>query len=235
MPEKSKVTYGNKDIFYTVYRSNRKTLEIAVYPDLRVVLTAPLHTDNEVLQQRVTKRKRWILKQIRYFEQFLPRTSDRQYLSGETHFYLGKQYRLKIIESQEHKVLLKGGRIEVNCPLYNKIVISTMLNSWYRDHARNFIQKILERNFLYFEKKGYVKPNIVIKHMDNRWASMSKNGVLTVNPRVIRAPRSCIEYVVLHELCHLVVMGHDNDFFELLHSLLPDWSTRKDLLERTKI
>jgi hypothetical protein len=111
--EQYSIDYGNHAISYTVVRSTRKTLEIAVEPDSTVSIAAPVSASPESIAAKVRKRGLWILAQQRYFDQFNPRTPARRYVSGETHLYLGRQYRLRVVKSQCTSVKLIRGTIEI--------------------------------------------------------------------------------------------------------------------------
>ena len=110
-----KIKYGTKDIFFEVSRSKRKTLAIEVHPDSSVHIVAPERSSISDIEQKVAKRANWITKQQKYFEQFLPRTPEREYVSGETHYYLGKSYLLKIGVGDVNEIKLKAGQLQVTC------------------------------------------------------------------------------------------------------------------------
>ena len=112
-PEHYRIDCGSLSISYTVVRRNRKTLEIGVEPDSNVTITAPFAASQELIAAKVHKRASWIIEQQRYFKQFSPRTPEKRYLSGETHLYLGRQYRLKVIAAKQNAVKMLSGRIIV--------------------------------------------------------------------------------------------------------------------------
>lgn len=123
------IEYGRNEITYHVLYVDRKTLEIAVHPDGRVVVKAPTGITPVAVQKRVVKRARWIRKQINYFRQFEPRTPPRRYVGGETHLFLGRQYRLRIKKQQNNIVKLKGANFYVMTPLTdNKQKIKSLLH-----------------------------------------------------------------------------------------------------------
>lgn len=220
--------YGSLEIPYEIYRSNRKTLEISVLPDMRVVLRAPTDVDLFEIHKKAEKRRRWIVKQIRFFEQFHPRTTARKYISGETFLYLGRQYKLKIIRG-ERNVALKDGIMIVSVDNHNNA--KQYLKDWYRSKAMLFFPKIIEKHFSYFAGKGYEKPKIKIRDMVSHWGSLSKKNTLTLNPRLVQASKYLFEYVIVHELCHLVFADHNSKFYNLLEERLVDYQQRKQKLE----
>ena len=103
--------------------------------------------------------------------------------------------------------------------------------NWYLDKARIKFSETFERCWPTFEKLGHAPPSIHIRRMKKRWGSLSRNGLLTLNPDLIRAPNECIDYVITHELCHLHCHDHGSEFYVLLERVMPDWEKRKHKLE----
>lgn len=226
------IRYGSRSIRYEIIFSQRKTLQIEIYPDQSIIVKAPENTEPNEIAQRVQNKGRWIFRQLDYFQLFEPRTPPRKYIGGETHLYLGRQYRLKIIRSDKCGVKLSHGffQISVNSSPSPQIT-ETLLEKWYLDKAHIKFSEIFEQCWPKFGRMGFPKPNVVIKPMKTRWGSLSAKGRLSLNTDLIRAPRECIEYVVTHELCHLKHHNHSNAFYELLDQCMPDWEKRKHQLE----
>ncbi len=223
--------YGTETIRYRVqWVSTRRTLGIEVHPDRRVVVRAPVDCPEEVIAQRVHKRAGWISRQLAEFQRYSPRTPQRQYVSGETHLYLGRQYRLRIAPGEPASVRMSRGHLVVTLPGKPEPErVKAMLHRWYLDHARAVFREVLDEYLPRY--KGHQAPRIIIRAMQSRWGSLSPAGTMTLNANLIRAPRACIEYVVAHELCHLQHRNHDARFFRLLGRIMPDWDRRKQRLE----
>ena len=133
----SNITYGKENIAFDVFYADRKTMEIAVHPDERVVVKAPQGTEPQVIKTRLVKRARWIRKQLDYFRQFNPRTPPRRYVGGETHLYLGRQYRLKISTGLTNGVKLTKGFFQVSCNgMVSPERIKKQLQRWYLEKAK---------------------------------------------------------------------------------------------------
>ncbi|MDF7805897.1 SprT family zinc-dependent metalloprotease [Pontiellaceae bacterium B12219] len=228
--------YGRRLLKFEVIQSPRKTLQIEVYPDQRIRVKAPNGIQPEEVARRVQRKGRWIVRQLDYFQQFEPRTPPRKYIGGETHLYLGRQYRLKILQAGECSVKLVRGyfRISVNGSPTPQITQS-LLDQWYTEKAQIKFTEAFERCWPKFERMGLNKPMLVIKRMKTRWGSLSENGRLTLNIDLIRAPAACIDYVVTHELCHLQHHNHSPAFYTLLEKSMPDWKKRKHRLELSLI
>lgn len=225
------LAYGTETIRYQVqWVSTRRTLGIEVHPDQSVVVRAPLGCADDVIATRVKKRAAWISRQIADFQRYSPRTPQRQYVSGETHLYLGRQFRLRVAAGEPASVRMNRGQLMVTMPgKTDPDRVRMMLHRWYLDHARQVFGEVLNQCLPQF--RGQQRPRLIIRAMQSRWGSLSQAGSITLNANLIRAPRACIEYVVAHELCHLRYRDHDSNFFRLLGRVMPDWEQRKQQLE----
>jgi predicted metal-dependent hydrolase len=231
--EHGTVAYGKTVIDFLIDRTNRKTVAIAVHPDCDVVVTAPQGASTEKVGQLVHKRARWILKQKRYFEQFLPRTPSRQFVGGETHLYLGKRYRLKLISDEKSSVKLFGGYLEIRHPEpILSLTAEKELYKWYKTRAEQKLRERFEVCFTNFKEKHPInRPDLQIRKMKSRWGSYATSGRLTLNLELIKAPLDCIDYIIIHELCHVIHHDHGAEFYRLLKSMMPDYFTKKNKLE----
>jgi predicted metal-dependent hydrolase len=227
------IAYGTRTICYSLQRADRKTLAITVEPDMSVVVTAPQEAEEEAIERIVRKRAAWILCQQRFFAQFVPRTPPRQYISGETHLYLGRQYRLRIRQAESEAVKLIGGYLYVYVKeLPEPCRVQELLNGWYSQHARIKLHERLEACMQQVSGWNIATPPLSIRPLKTCWGSCSPTGKLTLNVDLIRAPRACIDYVILHEICHLRHPNHTREFYKLLSLVVPDWRERKIRLER---
>ena len=228
------LAYGSRRIAYTLRHADRSTLAISVLPDGTVDVVAPLGTVLEDVQVRVSRRARWILGQQHYFEQFRPRTPERRYVSGETHLYLGRQYRLKVVCGERESVKLVAGRFLVDVTQSGEPGrVRAILEAWYREKARERLSERFEICWQLFSQHHVVPPRMQVRRMRSRWGSLSPSGTLTLNLDLVRAPRDCIDYVILHELCHLEHADHGPGFQARLEQVMPDWQRRKHRLEMT--
>ena len=225
------LTYGHDMIRYEVlFLASRQTLAIEVHPDSRVLVRAPLGCSEDLIAARVQKRAGWISRQLAEFERYRPRTPARQYLNGESHLYLGRQYRLKILKDEHPGVKLTRGQLLVSLPgAPEPAHVKALLHRWYLDRARAIFSDVLDVSLLHF--KGIERPRLIVRSMQSRWGSLSRAGNMTLNVNLVRAPRPCIEYVVTHELCHTKHRDHDAHFYKLLGQVMPDWDQRKHRLE----
>ena len=216
---------------YELYYTDRKTLGIKVYPDTSVKVFAPIDTDLPIIEQLLKAKRRWIEKQQRSFQSYLPATPARQYIGGESFLYLGKQYILKIEPSTAEEVKLYQGRLVVKTVNPEATHIKKLLQQWYIARATILFNKLFEEQFCLFKRFGLEKPILQIKKMEKRWGSCTPQQKIILNSELIKAPVVCINYVILHELCHLVHHNHSKSFYRLLENFMPDWQKYKELLE----
>jgi predicted metal-dependent hydrolase len=227
------IAYGQESVSFEVCFSDRKTLDIAVQPDQQVIVTAPTNAPLETVDRRVREKVRWILQQQQFFSQFNPRTPPRKYISGETHLYLGRQYRLKVQPAPTPSVKLVGRYIHIATPTpQDSETVKELLDNWYGDRARIQFQEHLDQNFPRFAALGFEKPPLIIRPLSKRWGSLTAAHNLILNRDLIRAPRACIDYVITHELCHLKHPNHSQQFYNFLEIMLPNWKKFKLQLEQ---
>lgn len=226
------VLYGQTTIFYVINYSDRKTLAIHVYPDGQVLVDAPKETGVEVIANKVKNRASWIFKQKRLFESYPPALPQRQYVSGETHRYLGRQYRLKVIKGMAEEVKLFRGRLLIET-LHpdNSEKVRVMLQEWYRIKAKAIFSERYALCVQQVSKLG-IEHNLgfQIRFMPKRWGSCTSNGNIILNTELMAAPKDCIDYVITHELCHLREHNHSQAFYHLLTSVMKDWELRRKRL-----
>jgi len=229
--------YGSSVLSFSLNRHEKATLRITVQPDLGIAVTAPEGAEIEAIKKRVAKRGLWIRRQQKQFELYLPKPTPRKFVTGESYRYLGRQYRLRVIQDSENTgVAIGRGQIEVR--LGGKITperTQVALESWFTERAK---EKLLER-FESFEplccRYGFAVSGLTIRKMSKRWGSCTSKGRVLLNPELVKVPVDCIDYVIIHELCHLKQHSHGAEFIRLLSRILPDWQRRKARLEKVEV
>jgi predicted metal-dependent hydrolase len=226
--------YGGQEIVYEIIRRPRKTLEIAVEPDTSVIIAAPQDAALDAIEAKLRKRAAWVTKQQRYFSQFFPRTPERRFISGETHLYLGRQYRLKVVPHLQESVKLTRGIIVVQTHRPNKTdVTKGLVEEWYKERAHIKFPERIEHCLERFPDPEAFRPQgLIVRQTRQRWGSMSPSRRLLLNRRLVQAPVDSIDYVITHELCHILEPHHGPGFFALLDRVMPDWTKRKHRLEK---
>ena len=227
---KSAIKFGGRTIDFRLEYSNRKSLGITVTPEMDVMVKAPADTSMEKVKEKIRKKAPWIIKQQSFFLSFQPKTPNRKYISGETHLYLGRQYRLQIEIGKEESVKLKGKFIVVTASENTRT--RTLLRDWYLQHARTKFHAVAAPLIDKFKKHKVEPSSIVLRDMPTRWGSCTPKGKIILNPELIKAPKGCIEYVIIHELCHLIHLDHTQKFFDLQTKKMKDWEKWKMKLEK---
>lgn len=230
MPENHSFQFGTRKIAYTLSFEQRKTLGIRVHPDCSVRVIAPFGTPVDKIVEHVRKRAPWILKQLNEFLSYQPHTPPRQFVNGETHLYLGRQYRLKVERAETNEVKIYRGRMIIKSRPNSRP--ATILAKWYREQATKHFNTALETILPMFQRYKIERPVIQLLAMRSRWGSCTPNGKIILNPELIKAPKGSIEYVIIHELCHLVHHNHTSAFYALQSQMMPDWKKWKERLER---
>lgn len=224
-------TYQNISFSYRLVLEERKTLAVSVLPSQAVIVKAPLGASDERIDDFLRRKFRWVLKQQRYFAQFRA-CPEKRYVSGETFRYRGRSHKLLIQETVHHEhVSLQQGTLTVFTTLptessHNRI----LLDVWYRERAHRVFPERLGVCFDLFGFDGM--PGLMIKPMTRRWGSYSnKTNRVILNQELIKAATRHVDYVIVHELCHMRYKLHSRGFYELLASRLPQWRRLKAELE----
>jgi predicted metal-dependent hydrolase len=225
------INYGSKSIEYKLSFAARKSLGINVMPDGLVSVIAPNDSNIIDINKKVKSKANWILKQQAFFCSYKPHTPERKYVNGETHLYLGRQYKLQIIEDTINEIKIYRGAMIMKTKKNNPEFLEKKLNEWYKEKAIFHFEELLNSSFEKFNKYKIEKPVLDIRLMQKRWGSCTKSGKIILNTELIKAPKGCIEYVVIHELCHLVHHNHNKTFYELQEKMIPDWKILKERLE----
>jgi len=229
------ITFGSQTIKYELQLMKRKTLSISVHPDLSVVVKAPENTKLEDVEKKVYHRAKWILNQQRRFEIYLPDVPPRKYVSGESHRFLGRQYRLKAIKiDKDEKEHIKLSRqfLEVYTHDTNPSNIRDLVEEWYRNQASRVFQERLSACYNKLSREKIPYPKISIRRMQSSWGTCSSKGTISLNIKLIQVTKEYIDYVLIHELCHLKHLHHEPEFYKLLSRIMPDWKRKKEKLDR---
>ncbi len=226
--------FGGRPLEYSLRRQRRADLKITVHPDLSIEVCAPEHRSDSEVEDKVLAKGAWIVQQQLRFETLHPLPSPKQYVSGESFRYLGRQYRLRVVSGAEPRVVLRRPFLVVeHRQRANRSLIERMVQTWYRARAEAMLPRYVDRaQATYPSLRSHAGP-VRMRRMSKRWGSCTRRGVITLNPDLMRASPACIEYVIVHELCHLHEMNHGRAFHRLLSELMPDWQQRRARLNRS--
>jgi predicted metal-dependent hydrolase len=223
--------FGSRPIVFNLEYRKRKSLGIKVHPDCSVEVLAPMAAKEEQVFERIKLKAPWILKQIDHFNTYKPSTPPRRFINGETHLYLGRQYRLKIVPDNVDVVKAYRGQLWMHSQNPKLETLQGQLDKWYKQRASTVFSELLEEVLPKFKRYRISEPVLTIRTMSKRWGSCTPAGKIILNTELIKAPKRSIEYVIIHELCHLVHHNHTKAFQNLLIKMMPDWKKWKERLE----
>ena len=237
----SYVQYGNRRINFEIKRGNRKkTVRIQINRTATVTVFSPKCLKEDEIRAIVKRKAKWIIGKQKFIERNRHSNSTKEFVSGESFPYLGRYYRLKVMKSfteTEEKCRMVGGRLVVEMngksdSENGRTAIKKALMGWYLQHAE---EKIGERASRFARLIGKWPKSVKIKNQERRWGSCSRNGEIRFNWKIIMAPHSVIDYVVTHELCHLVYTHHSTHFWQKVQSIIPDYKKRRDWLKENSL
>jgi len=195
----------------------------------------PHDATGESIHRAMLKRARWVLKNIQNFSSQHDFVLTKNYVSGETQFYVGRRYVLKVLVDDNQVPNVKLNRGKLNVTLQGKAdkqasYVKALIDGWYRERAKLIFNERLEAMLI---KATWVKskPSYRVMSMRKQWGSCSAEGNLMLNPHLVKAPKDCIDYVILHELCHIAEHNHSEKFWRLLSEVMPNWSETKANLD----
>jgi predicted metal-dependent hydrolase len=230
-----RIAYGDEVIAFSLRRQPSRTVTrvaIHVEPDARVLVDAPNAAPLADVLSAVKKRARWVSQHVNAARARLAHVLPREYVSGESLHYLGRRYRLKVVIDAVAKTeaRMRGAFITVTTPEQASTPIKMALDAWYRQRAR---EVFVDRLTTIAAPLRWVKqlPPTRLQFMTVQWGSCSPSGRITLNPLLVKAPRECIDYVLLHELCHLLHHNHSPKFYRTLYRHMPNWRAVKEKLD----
>jgi predicted metal-dependent hydrolase len=226
------VRYGAHEVAYYLEFRRRRSVGLRVLPTGVVHVAAPLGTTAAWVAEKVLRKAPWILKHQARFQAAQPVALVRQYLSGEAQHYLGQPYSLVVAVAPRAAVQLLDGQLVVAYPApHLPERTAALLASWYRQQAAAQFARALVRIWPRFAEFNLPTPQLFVRQMQTRWGSCTPTtGRIRLNVDLVRTDESCIDYVLVHECCHLLVPDHSPRFYALQTRLLPSWQQAKALL-----
>ena len=217
-----------KDIPYTLTRSKRKTASIYIERDGEVSILVPRHLSDDEVEQLIERKLVWIYKNLAEWCDLNATKVERDFVNGEGFLYLGRSYRLKLVEEQAQPLILRNGYFCLRTDNNGKHVVPhETFKDFYRQKG---MQKITERVALYAPQMGVEPKGIKLMQLHHRWASCSNAGMLNFHWKCMMAPLTILDYIVVHELAHLIHPNHTEAFWNEVDKVLPDYLDRKQWL-----
>lgn len=224
---KLSISFKEKNIEFILEYKKRKTLSIEIDRIGKVKVKAPIGLQEKVITDFIIKKEKWIIEKLNEISTLNNKIIERKYLNGELFLYLGKEYKLKIIihnQFKKNRVELIGNELIVLCKKEGEEIIKNTLKKWYREKA---LENIKYRISLY-NKFFYKEPrSIKVREQKRRYGSCSYKDDLIFNWRLIMAPQEIIDYVVVHEMCHINHKNHSKSYWNNVRSIMEDYKDRE--------
>ena len=219
-----------RDFEVEVKRTNRrKTATLKIHEGM-VQAIVPQKLSQQVIDDLIQKKTDWIRKKL-IIQQSVPTYKPKEFVSGGFFSYLGRNYRLKVLTGDRQQAKLKHGYLEVTVKPNQKSdqsLIRKLLQNWYITHAT---EKLEQKTETYAQEIGVRPSRIKVKEFKSRWGSCSSNGEIIYNWKIIMSPDPIVDYVVVHELCHLVHQDHSKQYWHKVRSIIPDYQSKRDWLK----
>ncbi|HPG00204.1 MAG TPA: SprT family zinc-dependent metalloprotease [Kiritimatiellia bacterium] len=231
-----KVQFGERQIPYRLHRADRRSLRVVVSPELLVDVFAPKNVAGEAITAVLRKKASWIARTLDRLETYHPLPTPKKYVAGETFVYLGRQYRLKITDGARRSAKLLGRFLCVSVKDRGQVRdVRRCVDAWYRRQAHEVFRRYLTKCYIVAARHGVSEPTLVVRSMRRRWGSCTRSHRMTLNVALVQVPVHCIEYVIMHELCHTTHHNHSKAFYALLTRCQPDWRKRKETLDKVRL
>lgn len=223
--------FGSFVYCYDLIPQERKTLGLTVTPDMRICVKCPHDTAPERIEQFLKRKWYWLQKQLHFFGKHRRKAYTKEYVSGESFYYLGRQHQLLVKQSSENKVALLRGvlLVQTTKSVADSTYTKKLLTNWFKEKR----EKVFADRFDVMKERFDYKqmPILSMRYMKKRWGSFISKEKIVLHPKLIHVSKDCIDYVIVHELCHMRYKNHDKKFFALLSEKYPMWEKKKEKLE----
>ena len=225
---KGVITINGKDLKYNLFRSCRRSVTAKICKDGTVEVRTPLlYTVND-MTKFLQQHWRWLTN---HYDKIVENaeSQNKKFISGETHYYLGEKYELKVVESDSNSVKIVDNYLIVNCK--SEELVEKILLNWYKKMAVKKFNELLPPIIESFRKYNVSPRKFTIRDMRSRWGSCSRQGNISLNLQLIKLNENCIRQVMVHEMCHLVYFDHQAGFYSLMDKEFPEWKKWKSELK----
>lgn len=226
----SRTVTTDEKIAYQIVRSRRSTADVVIERDGRVIVRAPQSFSDERIEAIIQAKRLWIYRGLAEWRDLNATRVLREYRNGEGFLYLGRSYRLLLVAGQEEPLLLKNGRFCLRRDLVDRGEIAIAQRAFQDYYTARGIDRITQQVSYYAPKVGVTPGGIQIRELGNRWAACSSKGHLAFHWKCLMAPQTIIDYIVVHELCHLHHLDHTDAFWNEVDKVLPNYRERKEWL-----
>lgn len=225
--------HNDKEIFFNVCYRKRKTMEIRIIPPNNITVISPKGLTQESIIKMVDKKKNWIIKKLDLVKNIETKTSNKELTEDEIFLFLGNAYKLKLVEDcdvKKIKISVEFQNLYVSYGNFDKAKLKDTIELWYREMGQKIISERVSFYQIYF---NIMPKKIQIKEQKKRWGSCTSDNKLLFNWRIIMAPLEVIDYIVVHEMCHMIEKNHSNNYWNLVKFIMPNYKEyRKWLKEK---
>ena len=219
-----------KEIAYEIVRSPRATADIVVERDGRIIVRAPAHLPDERVEDIVEAKRYWIYKTLAEWRDLNATRVLREYRNGEGFLYLGRSYRLLLVATQDEPLQLKNGRFCLRREIVERGDTNAAQTVFRDFFTARGMERINERVNYYAPQVGVTPAGLDVRELGYRWASCAPSGNLAFHWKCMMAPQTIIDYIVVHELCHLHYRDHTEAFWNEVDKVMPSYRERKEWL-----
>jgi predicted metal-dependent hydrolase len=218
-------------IRYKIIYSRRRSIGISIGPDSGIIVRAPWRTSPKTIENLIQSKSAWIKKHLDNQSSLTRISLNREYKDGESHYFNGIQYSLRIVPSKSSYVKHYENVIEIGLKVKEeKEKVRLLLELWYKKMAEDLFRKNLDELLLRFSQYDFSPSDFAVRSMKGRWGSCTSKGKITLSTELVKLDNKYTEYVILHELCHLKHHNHSSDYYQLLSEVCPEWKAiRKEL------
>lgn len=213
------------EIEYSVKYSNRKTLSIIIERDRSIVVRAPLNTSKEVIEKEINKRKFLLFQKVNHPQKYVIPKPRKEFVSGESLLYLGKHHKMEVVQEEIDGIQFDN-KFYISKANHDKA--ERLFKKWYFKKAE---EKIILKVKFHAKNLGVKYKSIKIRDLKYRWGSCTSKDNINFNWRLIKAPIFVIDYIIVHELTHLIEPNHTNEFWNIVSVQLSHYNKAKEWLK----
>jgi len=214
---------------YRIIFSRRRSIGIVIRPDKEVVVRAPYGASTKVIEKFVSEKEEWIKKHITKYSDTIQLNSSKKYVDGEKYLFLGRELTLRIRNSLFPSIKQIDNILEAETDGKDGR-IKMLIDRWYKTEAEEIFSEKLNEILIKHKEQDFSPSQLVVRTLKSRWGSCTSKGKITISSDLVKLDEKFIEYVIIHELCHLKHHNHGKDYYRLLEMLIPDYNAiRKEL------
>lgn len=223
------LVYRDLIVNLKIFKSLRTSISISISHKKGIVVKSPLYIPDLILKKYIENKKEWIFEN---WEKIVKSAinKDKKFISQEEHYFLGKKYKLEISVASNESIFIDQDKLKINVVRNSPVVVKNLLSSWYHDKGVKILFEEYKKACQIFASKNIKPRSLKYKKLKGKWGACTHDNHIYLNPDLIKTPLACIEYVIYHELCHIMHHNHSARFYKFLTEMMPDWKLRREKL-----